>query len=192
MIWSYIKSRLSAFRDETGGTVSVEFIVMAPIIFWAYASMFSWFDAYRQVGVHEKAAFTIADMISRETDPITNEYIDNTRELVRFLTRSQDHPDLRVSVISYHLGKDQYGLDWSQKRGAIGKLRNSDVKNWHDKLPKLVNGERIILVETQLEYTPPFLYGLMEENTIRTFVFARPRFGPQVCFNSCGGPNKNK
>ena len=24
MIWSYIKTRLAAFRDETGGTVSVE------------------------------------------------------------------------------------------------------------------------------------------------------------------------
>lgn len=186
MIWSYLKSRLAAFRDDMGGTVSVEFIIMAPILFWAYASMFSWFDAYRQVGVHEKAAFTIADMISRETDPIDNDYIDATRDLSGFLTRSSEKIDIRVSVISYQEKKDEYRLDWSEKRGAINKLRNSDVKNWHDKLPGLVDGERLVLVETKMEYTPPFLYGLMKDNTIRTFVFARPRFGPQVCFNGCG------
>jgi hypothetical protein len=48
-----------------------------------------------------------------------------------------------------------------------------------------VNGERIILVETRMEYTPPFLWGLMEQNDLATFVFARPRFGPQTCFNTC-------
>ncbi|RFP87317.1 hypothetical protein DZK27_11715 [Rhodobacteraceae bacterium 63075] len=189
MIWSYIKSRLAAFREETGGTVSIEFVIMAPIIFWAYASMFSWFDAYRQVGVHEKAAFTIADMISRETEPLDDAYIDSARDLSAFLTRSSEKIDLRVSVISYKAKKDEYGLDWSEKRGNITKLRNSDVKNWHDKLPGLVDGERLVLVETKMEYTPPFLYGLVRENSIRTFVFARPRFGPQVCYNSCGKPS---
>ena len=37
MTWSYIKARIDAFRDETRGSVSVEFIVMAPIVFWAWA-----------------------------------------------------------------------------------------------------------------------------------------------------------
>lgn len=186
MIWSYIKSRLAAFREETGGTVSIEFVIMAPIIFWAYASMFSWFDAYRQVGVHDKAAFTAADMISRETDPIDDDYIDATRDLVGFLARAQERPDIRISVIRYVERKDEFRLDWSAKRGSIGKLRNSDVKNWHDKLPSLVGGERIILVETKIEYTPPFLYGLMRDNTVRSFVFARPRFAPKVCWETCG------
>jgi len=185
MIWSYIKSRLAAFREETGGTVSVEFIVMAPIIFWAYASMFSWFDAYRQVGVHDKAAFTIADMISRETNPINDDYIDATRNLVGFLARVQDEPDIRVSVIRYVERDDEFRLYWSEKRGSIGELRDSDVRNWHDKLPSLVDGEHIILVETKIEYTPPFLYGLMRDNTVRSFVFARPRFAPKVCWETC-------
>ena len=186
MIWSHIKTRLAAFRDETGGTVSVEFIVMAPIVFWAYASMFSWFDAYRQVGVHEKAAFTIADMITRETDPITPDYIDATRNLVSFLSRSDHIADMRISVIRYNKRKDKFRLDWSQKRGAMNKLRNADVENWHDKLPKMVGGERILLVETATEYTPPFLYGLMKENMIRTFVFARPRFAPKIVYDANG------
>lgn len=185
MIWSFLKSRFEAFRDETGGTVSVEFIVMAPIVFWAYASMFSWFDAYRQVGVHEKAAFTIADMISRETDPLDRDYINATRDMVQFLTRSEKKPDLRISVIRYVESRDQFRLDWSQKRGGIARLRNTDVRNWHDKLPSLVNGERIILVETRIDYEPPFLYGLIGENELATFVFSRPRFAPQICYDRC-------
>ena len=186
MIWSYIKTRLAAFRDETGGTVSVEFIIMAPIVFWAYASMFSWFDAYRQVGVHEKAAFTIADMSSRETNPLDSDYINATRDMVQFLTRSAQRPDIRISVIRYVGGNtNEFRLDWSQKRGSIGSLRNSDVRNWHNKLPMLVNGERIILVETRIEYTPPFLWGLMEQNDLATFVFTRPRFSPRICWNTC-------
>lgn len=185
MIWSYIKSRLHAFRDETGGSVSVEFIIMAPIVFWAYASMFSWFDAYRQVGVHEKAAFTVADMISRETSGIDNDYINSTRDMVRFLTRYPGQPDLRISVIRYVESIDQFRLDWSRSRGNFRNLKNRQVRNWHDRLPMLVNGERIILVETAIDYTPPFLFGLMEENTLNTFVFARPRFAPQLCWGTC-------
>ena len=185
MIWSYIKTRLAAFRDETGGTVSVEFIIMAPIVFWAYASMFSWFDAYRQVGVHEKAAFTVADMISRETAPIDDDYIDATRELVQFLTRTSENPDLRVSVIRFVKSRNEFRLDWSSSRGGFNSLTNAQVKNWHDKLPMLVNQERIILVETRINYTPPFLFGLNEENELQTFIFSRPRFAPQVCWEDC-------
>ncbi|WP_438990920.1 TadE/TadG family type IV pilus assembly protein [Lentibacter sp.] len=185
MLWSYLKSRLKAFREETGGTVSVEFIIMAPIVFWAYASMFSWFDAYRQVSVHQKAAFTIADMISRETEPLNGLYINSTRRLAQFLTRAPELPDLRISVIRYVERIDQFRLDWSQHRGDIERLRHTDVRKWHDKLPMLVDGERIILVETKMSYTPPFLWGLMENHDLSTFVFARPRFAPQVCFNVC-------
>ncbi|WP_298802215.1 hypothetical protein [uncultured Lentibacter sp.] len=185
MLWSLLKSRLKAFREETGGTVSIEFIIMAPIIFWAYASMFSWFDAYRQVGVHQKAAFTIADMISRETTPLDGHYIHSSRRLVQFLTRAPTLPDIRISVIRYSASRDRFFLDWSQRRGGLVALHQRDVRNWHDKLPTMVDGERIILVETKMDYTPPFLWGLMENHELSTFVFARPRFAPQVCFNYC-------
>lgn len=183
--WTTLKQRLAAFREETGGTVSIEFVIMAPVLFWAFASMHSWFDAYRQVGVHEKAAFTVADMISRETDPIDNDYIDATRNLVQFLVRSSDQPSIRVSVIRYVARRDQYRLDWSSRRGDYSRLRSRDVRNWHDKLPQLVNQERIILVETKMDYTPPWLFGMNSSNEIATFIFSRPRFSPKVCWETC-------
>ncbi|WP_298675239.1 hypothetical protein [uncultured Lentibacter sp.] len=185
MVGRWLLARLRTLWEDTGGSVSVEFIIMAPIVFWAYASMFSWFDAYRQVGVHEKAAFTIADMISRETTPLDAAYIDAAQDMVQFLTRTAEPPELRVSVLHYSTQTETYNLDWSESRGALPPLRAADVRNWHNRLPLLVNGERLILVETQITYTPPFLWGLMERNELGTFVFARPRFAPQLCWESC-------
>lgn len=191
MIRSRIKARLKAFKEETGGTVSMEFVIMAPLIFWAFASMFTWFDAYRQVTIHEKAAFTISDMISREVEPINGAYLNGTHDLLRFLTRASNDPSLRVSIIRYVKKKDEFRLDWSRKRGDYELLTNAQVANWHDKLPKMVGGERIILVETKMTYQPPFKYGLLSEYDLETFVFARPRFVPKLCWSACKKPKNS-
>ena len=50
-------------------------------------------------------------------------------------------------------------------------------------LPLMVDEERQILVETRTVYEPPFTVGLSQQ-TLRTFVFTRPRFAPQVLFDA--------
>ena len=159
-------------------------MIVMPLLFWTYLSMFSIFDAFRMYSINQKAAYTIGDAISRETVPIDGEYLAGVQDLFEYLSRSQDKTSIRVSSVWYDAGADEYRADWSQKLGWVVPLTDIDVKNWHSKLPVLPDNERLVLVETWSEYDPPFNTGL-EDREIRNFVFTRPRYAPRVCWETC-------
>ncbi|MGJ8615456.1 MAG: TadE/TadG family type IV pilus assembly protein [Sulfitobacter sp.] len=189
MLMTQIKSTLRSvlrcdFLRREDGSIAIEAVIVMPLLFWTYLSMFSIFDAFRMYSINQKAAYTIGDAISRETVPIDGAYLEGAQDLFEYLSRSQDQTSIRVSSIYYDAGQDEYRRDWSQKRGSVAELTNADVKNWHEKLPVLPDNERLVLVETWADYDPPFNTGL-EEREIRNFVFTRPRYAPRVCWETC-------
>ncbi|MGB3245259.1 MAG: hypothetical protein WBB25_12035 [Sulfitobacter sp.] len=172
------------FMRREDGTVAVEAMIVMPAMFWAYLAMFAIQDAYRTFGIHQKAAFSIGDAISRETVPLDDAYLTGVRELFEYLAHSRDKTDMRISQIWYDGAAHEYKRDWSQVRGSIAPLSDAEVKTWHSKLPKMASNERVVLFETWSNYDPPFETGLTVDE-IRTFVFTRPRYAPVVCYNSC-------
>jgi len=171
-------------RDERGST-AVETVIILPILFWAYLSMFAIFDAYRQHAINQKAAFTIGDIVSRQTTPIDPSFLDGMRKTLNYLTNSSNSDTaIRITSIRWDEKKKAYQRDWSKVKGSGPKaLKNNDVKNWHHRLPVMVNGERIVLVETFVDYDPPFATGL-QERTITNFVFTSPRYAPRVLWSN--------
>ncbi|MDQ2093268.1 TadE/TadG family type IV pilus assembly protein [Rhodalgimonas zhirmunskyi] len=178
-----IRKRLSGFRDETDGTVAVEAVVMLPLILWAFCGLFVFFDAYRQNAISQKAAYTISDLISRETAAIDNDYIDGMYSMLNFLTRSGQERRLRITIVRFDADDGEYHVEWSETRGTMDPLDDAVVNGWTDTLPVMVDEERLILVETRTVYEPPFTVGLSQQ-TLQTFVFTRPRFAPQVLFDA--------
>lgn len=175
--------RMDFLRREDG-TVAIEAMIIMPVMFWAYLSMFAIQDAFRTYGIHNKAAFAIGDAISRETVPLDDDYLNGTRDLFEYLAHSQGNTDMRVSQIWFDGDANEYKRDWSEVRGNMPELTDIDVKNWHDKLPIMISNERVVLFETWSSYDPPFETGLTVDE-IRTFVFTRPRYAPVVCFLAC-------
>ncbi|MGJ8627510.1 MAG: TadE/TadG family type IV pilus assembly protein [Sulfitobacter sp.] len=172
------------FMRREDGTIAIEAMIVLPLLFWTYLSMFSIFDAFRMYSINQKAAYTIGDAISRETVPIDGQYLEGAQDLFEYLARAQGQSSIRVSQVWYDAVADEYHSDWSQVRGTVAALVDADVKNWHQKLPVLPDKERLVLVETWSEYDPPFNTGL-EEREIRNFVFTRPRYAPRVCWQTC-------
>jgi hypothetical protein len=172
-------SRLTAFRRDTRGSVTAEFVVILPILFWAYGASYVFFDAYRQQSVNLKAAFTVGDLISRETQPINAAYIDSMYELTKLLTRNNAPLALRISVIRWDEEDDKYYLDWSQNRGWVSPINNSMLEDLAERLPVMPDEERVILVETWNSWKAPFPVGLSDQS-LDNFIFTRPRFAPQV------------
>lgn len=184
MIMSYsIMSFLRRFRDETRATVAVEAVVILPLLFWAYMSMFVFFDAYQQTSINQKAAFTIGDMLSRETTAIDNDYLDGLDDMYKFLARADQTARLRVTVVRWDGKKDKFRRDWSQARGNVSALTNSNVEDITDVLPVVPDGERIIVVETWSNYTAPFNVGILSRDLYNR-VFTRPRFAPKLVWDS--------
>ncbi len=181
---SEIKSRVRAFRDDTDASVTVEFVMAVPMLFWALAACYVFFDGYRQSAINLKAAYTIGDLISRETEAINDEYLDSMYKLHRLLTRATSSTTLRVTVLHWDEDAERFYQDWSQTRGSIDPLTSGDVLLLTDKLPIVPNAERIILVETTNSFTPTFTNVGLGTLSLDNFVFTSPRFAPQVIWES--------
>lgn len=179
MSLSRIKNILRQFRDDTRGTIAVESIIMLPVLFWSVMAMYAFSDAYRQASLNVKASYTIGDLLSRETNYITEGYLSTTHDLFDLMTNSRSASKLRVTVVKWNESKKIYQRDWSKTKGGVPELSNNDVKNLASKLPQMPNNERVIVVETWARYYPPFEIGV-DEQDLYNFVFTRPRFAPQL------------
>ncbi|MCF3593322.1 pilus assembly protein [Rhodobacteraceae bacterium LMO-12] len=176
------KMRLAAFRDDCEGVVAVEAVMIFPMVMWAFMAMFVFFEGYRQTSISHKAANTIADMLSRETADITETYIDNTKDLFDLLAQATNDTKIRVSVVKWADRHDSFRVEWSKTRGSgITNLSNDDMVEMESKLPTVPNQERMVLVETWSTFEPSLKVGL-DDQEIKTFVFTRLRFAPQLKF----------
>ena len=170
------------FGTDTRGSVSVEFVMVMPLLFWAFMATYVFFDGYRQSAQNLKAAYSIADMISRETEAINDDYIDSMESVLQLMTRSETPLKLRVTVVRWDEDDDRYYVDWSESRDHGFERTNGTISDVEDKLPVMPDNERVILIETEAIYQPLFNIGLGDQE-LDNFVFTRPRFAPQVVWS---------
>ncbi|AHD01504.1 TadE/TadG family type IV pilus assembly protein [Leisingera methylohalidivorans] len=181
------------FLDGTQGNVSIEFAFYAPLLLGLFASIYTFFDAFRQESINLKAAYTVSDLISRETNYVNEAYIDSMHALASELVRSDTTLSTRISVVRWDEDDQRYYVDWSKVRGsAFQEWADGSINTVKDKLPVMPDQERVILVETWNEIDPAFNIGIPLMD-VQNFVFSRPRFAPQVVFieNKGNGNNHN-
>jgi Flp pilus assembly pilin Flp len=175
---------IKSFSRDTDGAVSVEFVVLFPILAWSMMAAYTFFDGYRQSSVNLKAAYTISDLISRETQGINDTYIDSMQTLLSVMTRNPNGAKVRISVIKWNGRRNRHVVRWSEVRGDFGSpLNNSTVVDIEDKLPEMPDQDHVILVETSDFYIPPFQVGITPKS-LDNFVFTRPRFTDQVAWTN--------
>ena len=171
------------YKDDTG-SLAVETVIMLPVLFWAYLTMFTIFDVYRQHAINTKAAYTIGDLVSRETTPLDSSYITGVREMLAYLTSNQtEDVSVRITSVRYDESSTNYTRDWSEQRGWNSPLTVDQVIALKDNLPIMPDNERVVIVETFVKYEPPFQVGL-DAREIQNFVFTRPRYAPQVLWSN--------
>lgn len=202
---------LRLWHDEDG-VLTIEFLFFFPVMIWIWIASIAYFDAYRTESNTQKAAMTVADMISREQDNVSDAYLNGAYGLLQFLTPHDPTPLLRISVLRYRTkaatgtSSDRYDVVWSRVRGSsstapVAAMTNTESKTLMAKLPKMGNEDRLILVETATDFTSSFNMGLrtlfagqsataadhasveIKDAVLRGFIFSAPRLG-QTCFNN--------
>lgn len=183
-----IKTGLKGFRRSETGSVTIEAAIYIPLMLFVFALIYVFFDAYRQKTVNIKAAYTISDLISRETAALDDDYIDGLQNLAQLLVRNNTPLSMRISVVRWDTGDpdldsdDRYYVDWSVERGShVNVWTDATIEEVADRLPNMPNQERVILVETWNDYNPLFDVGIPAFE-IQNFVFSRPRFATQVAY----------
>ncbi len=173
---------LNAFRRGEDGSITVEAVLILPLLFWAYAGIFVFFDAFHKRDADLKAAYTISDLVGRQTDYVTPKFMDGIYALHRTLTHATGNSTLRVTAYSYNATTDSYTVRWSKHRGLGLDLTTSDLNNMRANLPAMPNGEVNFMVEVSNEYIPPLNTGL-GTITFRDLIPSRMRYAPQLCWN---------
>lgn len=187
-----VKRRWLRFQLEETGTAIVEMVLMTPILVWAFVITLQFFDAYRADLVSTKASLTVADLFSRETGEIDDDYLNGTQDLLKFLNLAKTQPDFRITVFSWNQNDKVYNVNWSRKRGSRPEMTKGALNALASKLPILSPGENAILVETWTKYQPKYGdgIGIMEGTGLQgdmefsTFMPINPRFAPTLCFNN--------
>lgn len=173
-----------SFREDIRGNVAVEAVILLPVLWWSFMAMAVFFDMYRAKSTTEKAAFTVSDMLSRETAAVDDDYLESARSLFSEISTLDEVGALTVSLIAWNGVTNEYFLDWSNSTvGGAGGIDNTDLALIEHNLPELVSGERLILVQTTGEYESPLNIGLGAID-MSTFVFTRPRFAPQLAWSN--------
>ncbi len=173
-------------RDERG-TVAVETVLIAPLLILGLFFSYEAYGLVRQQSLREKATYTVADILSRETAIVDDTYIDNVKRVFDMMSGTADS-QLRVSVVRYRndpsQGIDEFDLRWSEVRGTgpMTALTDTAVRSAHDTFPIMEDGEEIIYVESRGTFTSPVSTGYFDESLLTTRMFVIPRFAPQICF----------
>ncbi len=186
----YLSSFTRRFRDDESGAMSIGLVFAVPILVWALLSTYVYFDVFRAELISQKAGMTIADMLSREELPITEDYIDGAAELLTLLTEVDEDPELRVTVFWYDEDNDSYELSWSFNREYGVNLDRVDLNNMADRIPLMADEDRLILVETRTDYQQPISYSIgpfsgadLNDVQFETFTVIKPRFVSQFCYD---------
>ena len=184
-----MRSFLTRFGKDEDGVVAIELVLMVPILTWAFLSTYVYFDVFRVESNANRAALTVADMFSREETPIDDNYLDGARDLLRELTFEEPNPDYRITVYTFRQVQDDYRVIWSRNRGLPDDLVHDDLEDVRDRLPSMANGDRVILLETRVQYDAPFNIGFgpftgtnLEDVVFNTFTVIRPR-APTLCWD---------
>lgn len=190
---------LARFRRDDSGSISIEAMLIFPLLTWCYLAGFVWFDAFRAESLNEKATYAIGDIISREDgddeNPLNSAFMQSMLNLHRVMTFADKPTRLRVSVIEFSAADQTRRVVWSTRLGHggnIGELQDSDINGENalaGKIPIMSGGENLIVVETWLPYEPIFNIGL-DGFVFESFSVIRPRYTPQLCFdrNDSGDP----
>lgn len=180
-------SMLSRFRRNSEGSYSVETILLLPMLAWAILAMYSYFDGLRLANVNVKAAHTISDILSRETEPVNDSFIDGTERLFAFLVNRSYEKSLRVSVFRFDGPDDEFDLVWSEARGTVAAYTDGTADAAAGRLPITANGDTVIVVETWMNYRSAFVMGL-SDTVLYNFLVTSPRFAPQLLWEAAGTP----
>ncbi len=170
-------------RDERG-SFSVEAILMFPLLVWGFMAMYVFFEGLRESNINLKATYTIADVLSRETEEISQTYINNMNTIYAWLARSDDEPKLRMTVVTYDAASDSHLLYCSLADGKEEMVQEWVPVNVTPHVPIMADQASAIVIETWVTYHPimdtPILPIGLNDTEIYNIVVTAPRFTDQL------------
>ena len=173
-------------QDEAGG-LSVEAVLIFPILLWVTIASFTFFESYKTAYSALRANSTISDLLSRETIEIDQDYLDGMHRAFRFLSSADDEDSwLRVTVIECNSNCNdddrELGIVWSESVNGARPLDADDLVFYDARIPIFTETYQLVIVETSVETIPSFSNWVpaIQRRDLQHFAINRPRFAPNL------------
>lgn len=177
----WLATGLGKFRRDERGLIATELAVVIPVFVFTIFGIYTFWDAFRMLNTSAKAAYTISDLLSRETRSVNDTYLDGLQNTMQYLVGSRMPVKTRFTSVIYSDARKQYEVQWSRAPfGKMTPLTTQSLKAYENKIPELADGDAIILVESEASFTPLFTEYLVEKK-FEEFIVTRPRFTPKLC-----------
>jgi hypothetical protein len=197
------RSTIRRFLQDERGVLLAEALILMPFMIWGFIALVVYWDLFRVMNVSQKAAYSIADLMSRQ-GVVTQEFIDGQQEVLDFLTPGAAGSTLRITSLQMNEGpnvppnpvfdgNDSYCLIFSRVPGdpiQPVRLTQTTIQDLDDKIPNMDDLESVIIVETWVDYEPDFDTGVLnaapgiDDQTFYQFVVTRPRNWRRVTLDS--------
>ena len=178
-----MKTSLTGFARETSGAFSIEAALVLPTLIWGGMSMLTFVDGYRQQTMNLRTTYALADMLSRQWDPVGPDFVDGLGRVHDHLTDSLDETYLRVTVAYWDEVDQEHKLVWSDSTDdGPDTVTQDSLGDIADAIPAMANGDSAIIVETWMDYVPAFNIGLARDR-FHNRVVTSPRFTPQLKYD---------
>jgi hypothetical protein len=186
-----IHKRIRAFWRGEDGSMTVEAVLILPLLLWAFLATFTFFDVYRARNLALKANYAISDLLSREAE-IDMNYLLGIEDVYTYLTQGGDPAWVRVTVVRCSEqctseASRTLKTGWSKATDGLATLTDATIQaDYNEVIPLLAEGEWVIMVETMAGYEPPFSVYLtgIEGRDMSDLVMTRPRFTSQLCWDT--------
>lgn len=121
-ICDMLLSPFRKYRDDTRGTISIEFLLAFPMLIWAFVATLIFTDAYRARSQAQIAALHVADLVSRNTQVVTNDYLEGMNDVFDFLNSQPHDTRLRISSIMWDPDAEMPVVIWSYGTRNLASL----------------------------------------------------------------------
>lgn len=167
----------SAFLASERGSISIEFMVVMPLLLFLTTGGLAFWDAFHSSTKTSRIAYAISDMMSRyeavdDTDML---YLYNVAD--KMLDPGLDNRSLRITSICF--ADDSYHVLWSYTEGGAGSPAPDAMDDTMipvSVLPTMKPQDSIILTELKAHWEPHFLNVGLGEHIWSTALVTRPRF----------------
>ena len=195
------RNSIRSFAKDESGVLLAEFLILLPIMMWGFLALFVYWDVYRTINVSQKAAYSIADLLSRQVVVTTN-FIDGLQGVLAFLTPGAQQSRMRITSFEFDEGTDikpawdaddSYVLLFSRSPGgAVLPYTQTQIQDLQPFIPDMDDLDSVVLVETWVDYSADFDIGILEfapgldDQSFSQFIVTRPRTR-RVCLDGSPG-----
>lgn len=180
------KSRpFARFLRDEGGVLLAETVIILPLLIWAFIGLYVYWDAYRSITTVQKAAYTISDMITREMNSISDNYITGLDSVMEYLVDEDQDVTTRVTSVAWSENNQRFEVHWSRAVGsAFVPLTTTSLQPLAHNIPAMAEGDFAMVVEVWVPFTPVFNVNGLTTDHFSEFIVTRPRFLRCIVLNN--------